>query len=180
MTSYTQHLATHAEQLRDSIDTLLKRFQVVPVGNGYIDLILPIQPSLDLIDALAQLPIAVGALTWWCHCTPTSAMTQGCPHGLGGPNNPFGLGWFSELSGPVGWDVADSGISLANPIHSPLELANACRTAYQSFLLNDWPQRVDFLPCCVPGLWLNVPDDWRRPWYAIDSAGRSLHQAHSR
>lgn len=178
MTPYTQHLAAHAEQLRASIDALLHRFHVVPVGDGYIDLILPIPQALMLLDALAQLPIAVNALTWWCYCTPSSAMTQGCPHGLGGPSNPFGAGWFSELSGPVEWDVADYGVALDAPHYSPLELATACHIACRSFLLNDWPQRANVLPCYVPGLWLSVPDTWTRPWYYITQAGRNSYDAH--
>src|SRR5689334_16938991 len=93
MTPYFQHLAT-SEQIQEAIEALLAEFHVLPVGTGYIDLIVPLPGALKLIEQLAALAVAVNSVTWWCHCTPESTAGLGCPHGMGGPIDPAGQGWY--------------------------------------------------------------------------------------
>lgn len=111
-TPYMQQLLANDQVYQDEIEHLLEVYRVQPVGNGYIDLILPCDRAILLIEELAKLPVAVTNLTWWCCCTPESKVQFGCHHGMGGPMNEFGEGWFSECVGFPFFEVEKYGLNL--------------------------------------------------------------------
>ena len=169
MTPYLQRLLTTPEPIQDAIERILAQFQAVPVGSGYVDLILPCRDAVACIERLAELPVAVHFLTWWCHCTPESTSRLGCPHGMGGPINPWGDGWFSECIGYPDVDVTDFGLILDQADLSPQNLARSCANIVSTYLTKQFPEASFFSPCLAPGLWLYVPDHWRRKRYLVDA-----------
>lgn len=117
------------------LDALIEKYKVQPVGSGYIDCIVALENVFYLIDDLSVLRIRVSGLTWWCHFIDKDA---GCPHGMGGPKSVYYEGWFSEMDLPL------------------IEFeTNEQATAYITA-----PDDPTVLKCFVPGLWLDVPDEW--------------------
>src|SRR4026207_185373 len=98
LSTYIQNLQNNPDRFQSAIETLLEKYQVQPVGNGYIDLILKKENSLNLIRELTNLPVAVCSLSWWCHFTLETESQLGCPHGYGGPQDKYGEGMFSECN----------------------------------------------------------------------------------
>jgi hypothetical protein len=111
-TPYMQQFLANDQACQNAIEHLLEVYRVQPVGNGYIDLILSCDRAILLIEELAKLPVAVTNLTWWCSCTTESKVQFGCPHGMGGPLNRFGEGWFSECVHFPFFEVENYGINL--------------------------------------------------------------------
>ena len=167
MTPYSQHLLDTSEQLQPAIEDLLARFQVLPVGSGYIDLIVPFPDVFELIEQLAVLPVAVNFVTWWCHCTPESSARLGCPHGMGGPSDLAGYGWFSECVGYPDLDVTDYGVSLSDETTTAQSLARTCARIVSSYLTHTFPHEPFYSSCLYPALWLYVPEQWQRKQYLI-------------
>ncbi len=162
ITPYLQQLLAAPDYFQDAIKQLLDQYHVVPVGNGYIDLIVPITAAVPLIAQLALLPVAVEYVAWWCHCTPQSIARLGCPHGMGGPSDPRGPGWFSECVGYPGVEVADYGVMLEYDSAAPAEVARACHDVITDYLIHRFPVEPFYSPCLTPGLWLYVPENWQR------------------
>jgi len=158
---YIKELAGNKNQLQAEIERLILKYQVQVVGNGYIDMIVLRSNALALISDLTQINICVNVLSWWCLCTPESQATLGCPHGMGGPTNKFGVGWFSELGGPY-FDLKDLGIDFEALSISQSEFVEGCNRIVSDYLENDFEQERFFTGCLHPGLWLLVPDEWRR------------------
>ncbi len=137
------------------------------MGDGYIDLILPRLRAVALIRELAQLPIAVQRVTWWCHCTTESKAALGCPHGMGGPVNRFGEGWFSECVSYPDFAVEEDGVSLEDASTGARLLAEECSGVVCDYFERDLLLETFYTECLHPGLWLHVPESWRRRWYSL-------------
>jgi hypothetical protein len=161
-TPYMLSLLDNAAHYQDAIQQLLVQHQAQAVGNGYIDIILPRHKAVTLVRDLAQLPVTVESLTWWCLCTPASKATLGCPHGLGGPLNRYGEGWFSECVQYPFFEVAEHGVDLYDPTMEPADLARKCSQIMIDYINDRLPREPFFTKCLHPGLWLHVPDTWVR------------------
>jgi hypothetical protein len=165
MSAYLQTLQNDPERFQFAIETLLEKHQAQPVGNGYIDLILKKENSLNLISELTNLSVAVYSLTWWCHFTLETASLLGCPHGYGGPQDKYGEGMFSECVHYPAFDVFE----LPEPIHensmTPELFVEKCNALAINYIQNILPTERFYSPCLYPGLWLRVPDDWKRKYY---------------
>ena len=164
-TPYLQNLHNNQEQLQNLIEDLLEKYNVQPVGNGYIDLILDCESSIQLIDELAKIAVAIERLTWWCHTTPESASKYGCPHGMGGPPNGFGEGHFSECSDYPEFVVAEHQSPNDEYSLEPRLYAERCSEVVTYYIKNVLPTESFYSPCLNPGLWFNVPYDWKRKYY---------------
>ncbi len=167
VTPYMQQLLENDMQHQTAIEQLLLKYKVQPVGVGYIDLILPKGDALALIKELAQLPVAVESLSWWCLCTQQSKATLGCPHGMGGPPNLFGEGWFSECVQYPIISVSDQGVDLDSISVEPGQLANECGQVLCNYIENVLPVEGFYSECLHPGLWLYVPQTWKRRNYFV-------------
>lgn len=167
-TAYMQQLLAAADRYQDAIERLLEEYSVTPASNGYIDLIVGRESAGELIRKLARLPVAIEGLSWWCHVTPESRVQFGCPHGYGGPANPFGPGHFSETS--LLLRVAEHGIDFDNPSLDPHLLAHECSRIACDYIEHDLIAEKLYSPCLLPGLWLHVPDSWRRRAYFARSS----------
>jgi hypothetical protein len=147
------------------LDDLLAAYQAQPVGDGYIDSILPLDAAVRMVAELEQMSVAIERVTWWCHCTPESRLALGCHHGLGGPRNQFGEGWFSECVFYPDLYLPERGVDLDAADVDPAELAVSCGRLTRHYLEHVLPSEGFYRPCLQPGLWLYVPDDWRRRHY---------------
>ena len=165
-TPYIQALQAKREYFQHAIETLMEKFQVQMVGNGYTDLILPISESLKLIEELTKMQVALKTITYWCLCTPESEKNLGCPHGLGGPRNRFGEGWYSEFC-TVYYNIEEGGVNLDDISLEPKELVKLCNQIAANHLLYDLPKKSFFRECIHSGLWLHVPDDWKSLKYGV-------------
>jgi hypothetical protein len=79
-----------------AIENVLAKFMVQPVGDGYIDLIISTTKAVTFIQSVTDIPIAIEGMSWWCNMTEENTNKYKCPHGMGGPTNKFGEGFFSE------------------------------------------------------------------------------------
>ena len=122
--------------MKKQLDELITKYQVQPVGRGYIDCIVSYANVYNFIDELTNLGIRVYGLTWWCH---TQSKNTDCPHGMGGPKSIYYDGWFSEMNFPL--IIFDDNESALKYLQNP----------------ND----DDILQCFVPALWLDVPNSWK-------------------
>ncbi len=120
---------------RKSVDKLIKEFNVVKVGNGYIDCIVP-EKIDSFIDELTKIDVFVTDISWWCHCTQYNKKLYGCPHGMGGPQSEVNAGFFSELNN-------------ITEVHNGNE--DAKRIIHEEVKKESW-----YSPCLVPGLWLSI------------------------
>jgi len=160
LTPYLRRLNDQREHIQACLESLLETYRVQPVGNGFIDLILPRDTAVRLISDLERMSVAIERVTWWCHSTPESRLVLGCHHGLGGPRNRNGEGWFSECVYYPDFYLPEHGVDLDAANVDPAELSERCghltRHYLQHVLSSEWFYR----PCLHPGLWLYVPDDW--------------------
>lgn len=164
---YWQQLISNQTYYQTEIEKLLKKYQAQPTGNGYIDLIVGRNIAIQLIEELAQLPIVVSDLSWWCLCTEESKTKLGCPHGMGGPLNRFGDGWFSECVHYPFFELAPQGIELENRSIEADVLAKESSKILADYLENRLLHESFYSECLHPGLWLYVPNEWRRQTYAV-------------
>jgi hypothetical protein len=165
---YMAKLIAEQEHIQQAIEETLELYKVVPVGNGFVDLITVKQNFSGLIAKLTSLEIAVSEVSLWCHCVQPKGMFLGCPHGYGGPGNPFGRGWFSELCHST-FRVKDHGVNLdANDV-SPNSLVRYCNELVSEYVGNGIQKEPFYSRCLTPGLGLHVPDGWIRRKYYVRS-----------
>jgi hypothetical protein len=161
LTPYMLYLSENQDKVQIALNSLLKKYQVEGVGNGYIDQILSVEKSIILIKELTALNIAVECLSWWCLTTKESRSRLGCPHGMGGPKNRYGEGYFSECDHYpfTSFEVVEA--NLQSHYISPENCARECNQKFMHYLINDFLAEGFYSECLHPGLWLAVPEDWK-------------------
>ena len=166
---YMKQLETNREHFQRSIENFLEQFKAQPAAGGYIDLILSRSNAVKVIQALAELPVAVVDLSWWCHVTPENKEKYGCPHGYGGPVDRLGIGRFSECDHYPFFSVEENGVNVEEEMSDAIRFAAKCSELMCDYLENQLPKEEFFSECLWSGLWLCVPDDWKRLSYLIDN-----------
>jgi hypothetical protein len=163
---YIQGNPLKQEQLQRSLDRLIEMYDGIPVGTGYIDIILLRDRYQAFIQALTHINLAVEAVSWWCRVTEEHAAQYGCPHGYGGPKTQFG--WFSKLCHDVD-EVVDASVLQALDRQFTSEAIQHINEA--ALALIQHKQTMPYLehtlffrthPCLTPGIWVYVPDEWTR------------------
>jgi hypothetical protein len=162
---YLQSLQDNSEHFQSAIEGLLEKYQVQPVGNGFIDLIIEKEKSLNLIDELSGLSVAVGSLSWWCHSTDETKSKYGCPHGMGGSLNRYGEGIFSECVQHPIFEVPELTSQNNEKSITPQTFSKKCNEVVVKYIVKVLPTESFYSPCLYPGLWLLVPENWRRKYY---------------
>ena len=121
---------------KEALDAALALCHVQPVGDGYADCICPMEKAGEFIDALSALGVRVTGCRWW-------RLVRGGhePCGMGGPQNRFGAGWYSELGEGL-TEFPDN-------------------EALRNYLLNIYPASPKYRECRAPGFRLEVPASWR-------------------
>jgi hypothetical protein len=162
---YMRQLEANREYFQRPIEEILEQFKAQPAAGGYIDLLIPRSNAVKAIKALAELPVAVVDLSWWCFVTPENIEKNGCPHGYGGPKNRFGVGRFSECDHYPFFSVKEHGVNIEEKMIDATEFALVCSELTCGYLENQLSKEEFFSECLWPGLWLCVPDDWERLRY---------------
>ena len=166
LSPYLQHLQSNPESFQVAIERLLEKYRVQPVGSGYIDLILDKERSLNLIAELTGLPAAVENLTWWCNVTLENKLKFGCPHGYGGPVKKYGEGRFSECVQYPDFEISELPDPIDESALSPKVFAEKCNLLATNYIKNILPKESFYSPCLYVGIWIYVPSDWKRKYYA--------------
>lgn len=97
----------------------------------------------------------------WCDCTPENQKRFGCPHGYGGPAHARG-GYFSEMCEEDPFEISDPDLDPHTSMLEPYEVVRRCNAIVLEYCSAGMEARPEYSPCLCPGLWLAVPDDWRR------------------
>lgn len=113
----------------------MKKFHIQSVGCGYFDCICPMENAVEFIDTMTKAGIRITDLTWWCHVTNGHE-----PCGMGGPQNKFGTGWYSEI-------CMDDTIAFSS------------NDEVKDFLTNTWLKSDSYQPCFTPAFRLAIPDN---------------------
>lgn len=161
-TTYLQMLEKERAIIQPALDALLKKYQVDSVGKGYIDIIVSPSKSFLLIEELTKLSICIESVSWWCHYIPKKPITLDCPHGGGGPGNKFGPGWFSECYHYPCFEVEKQGFRFNKTSISMDIMIGECNRIVRHYLETEWIKEKFYSSCLYPGLWLQVPDSWKK------------------
>ena len=122
------------------LDKLLQKYNIQPVGNGYIDCIIMKENVKPFLQELTKINVFVTGVSWWCHCTKEHESKYHCPHGMGGPKSKYYEGWFSEMA------VRHKDIYDGNQ--------NA-----ENYILYGVKAEPFYSECLVPGLWLSADEE---------------------
>ena len=160
------YLQTLDNKKQIQLNKLIEKYEVYPVGSGYIDLIVSRDKYFEFIDELTQIGLMVEAVSWWCHATDENKNRFGCPHGYGGPMTKNG--WFSEMSHD--FDDLENEVLLCIANNTDQDSIKAINDKVKSLIINK--QTITYAdgnyltfdknPCLTPGIWVYVPDDWIR------------------
>ncbi len=169
--NYIDSLRSESESIQNKIELILEKYKIQPIGNGYIDLITSNSDIEDFISELSGIKIIINGVTWWCHCTEKSKKESGCPHGMGGPRNRYGDGWFSEMQVRM-FEIPDEEliIETIDILDNKVKVINEkviryIKHDFSRLIKYDFSKEKAYLECLVPALWLYVPDEWKRLWY---------------
>jgi len=156
---YWTRLAESSAEVHGDLDRVLERFDVRPVGWGYIDIIVVPSRAEQFLAELTRIGIATCIVTLWCEASEINKQRYGCPHGMGGPIR-NGV-WFSEMCERDPFRVEDLGVDISESQLDPFALARACNELALGFATTGIRDRPEYSPCLAPGFWLAVPEDWR-------------------
>lgn len=168
MMRYFDYLESKKKEIVVQLETLFTFYKVQPVGNGYIDCIVMKDKLEEFIKEITSLGVLITDVSWWCYVNPSKIESADCPHGMGGPISTFYDGSFSELQN----DFFEADVEKVNLILNSYNKDSIYSLNIQTIdeiknMLNK-PFRYtpsDFIEgnkCVMPGLWLLVPDDWKR------------------
>ena len=146
-------------QIQKQINEILEHHNAQIVGMGYVDIILSRPNAILTINVLDKLSVVVNKISWWCHWTHENYKLYGCPHGMGGPTAESGVGWFSECVGYPIFDIDD--LDLEKDMATPSVYSAKCNQSMCHYLENQLHEEWFFSECLWPGIWLDVPDDWK-------------------
>lgn len=167
MMTYFDHLESNKKNLVEQLERILTFYNVEPVGSGYIDCIV-MRDNLKLfIDEITALGILITDVSWWCYVDPVNS--TGCPHGMGGPKSKYYEGWFSELQN----DMYEVDMEKVDSITNYYDKQSVNSTNIQTLENIENILKVPFRytptdyihgnnKCVMPGIWMLVPDDWKR------------------
>ncbi len=160
--SYLSELKSVQSTKQKAVEDILEKHQCQPVGKGYAEIITDYEKVHEVIEELTQIGIVVAGVAWWCHCTEENQEMLYCPHGVGGPENEFGEGWFSEMvDESYYYFIAEDELKMLELDHdhsSTIQLFNEKISTY----LDEFPNHEDFISCLTPSIMLAVPEQWER------------------
>jgi len=140
---------------KEKLDTILEMYKAQPVGNGYIDIIVPREHYELFISSLVENGFIIKSISWWEWCENEKENN----YGLGGPESNYYDGWFSELPVDIDDIEIDSTFKNEEIIEKIKNLIETKTISYPgeiiTFKQNNW---------LTPAIWLDVPDDWRNKY----------------
>ncbi len=163
-----KYLLTLDTKIQKQLDLLIEKFEAYPVGTGYIDIIVLGDKYIEFINELTDLGLAVNSISWWCNASKENKKKYGCPHGYGGPKTQFG--WFSEILDEfdnVEEAEQQNFIKLNKNFSSDIikKINNKAKSIIKNKKTKPKADENYLVfqksPCLTPGIWIQVPDDWR-------------------
>lgn len=150
---------------KQALDEILKKYRCQLSSSSYSEMIVDYEDVYTVLNELTQLGIAVRGVAWWCHCTEEHQEMLFCPHGIGGPENEHGPGWFSEMIDFPIYLESEENLRVLNEsdnyaAHIPIQ--NEKIATY----LDEFPENEQFIMCLTPAIILFIPDDWEIETYA--------------
>jgi hypothetical protein len=165
---YYDYLNQNKDNIEESLERLFVNYKVQPVGYGYIDCIVMKNNFEGFVKELSNLGVAIYMSGWWCYVNPSHPLNNGCPHGMGGPQSEYYEGWFSELQNDY-YDIGDNLVDNIKETYDGqliISINMKVISDIYNLLMSDFRYTPkDFIKenkCVMPGLWLLVPDNWRR------------------
>jgi hypothetical protein len=165
---YFDFLESNKKELIEKLERIFTLYNVEPVGNGYIDCIVMKDKLKEFINEITALGILITDVSWWCYVNPANHESTGCPHGMGGPKSEYYEGWFSELQNDfyeVDKDRVDSNMNFYDK-QSVYSTNMQTIEGVQKMLKEPFRYTpTDYIQgnkCVTPGIWLLVPDTWKR------------------
>lgn len=165
---YYDFLEANKEGILEQLETLMSMYKVEPVGDGYIDCIVMKDNLEEFIKNISDLGILITSASWWCYVNPNESNDTGCPHGMGGPFSIYYEGWFSELQNDF-YELEEKTIDkVILSYDKQLIYSLNMRTLDGIRKMLEEPFKYtpkDYIgenKCVNPGLWLLVPDTWKR------------------
>ncbi|MFD2614181.1 hypothetical protein [Paenibacillus gansuensis] len=163
---YFEYLDSNKRSLVEQIELIFTLYQVQPVGSGYIDCIIMRNNLKPFIDEISAIGVIISDVSWWCYFDPLNP--KGCPHGMGGPKSEYYDGWFSELQNDMFEANKEKVDALINSYDKRCVKSTNMQTLEEIENTLKVPFRYthsEYIPgneCVVTGIWLHVPDDWKR------------------
>lgn len=164
---YFDVLELNKQVIIQRLESLLLKYNVQPVGNGYIDCIIMKSNLIEFIMEVNNLGILIPYASWWCYVDPSNS-NNGCPHGMGGPQSIYYDGWFSELQNDL-FSLDEQSVEDTMQSYDKQLINSLNRKTFDGIKkLLEIPFKYtpnDYFnenKCINPGLWLIVPADWKR------------------
>jgi len=165
---YYDFLVRNHKEVIERLEELLRKYKVEPVGDGYIDCIVMKENLVAFIYEVSDLGILITYASWWCYVNPDEEIHTGCPHGMGGPRSIYYEGWFSELQNDL-YGLEDKTIDKVLLSYDK-QLIYTLNMNTLSGIKKILEKPFKYTPndyivgnkCVNPGLWLLVPDNWKR------------------
>ena len=165
---YYDFLEGNKKAIVKNLEILMTKYKVEPVGNGYIDCIIMKDDLERFVKEIGDIGVLITYASWWCYVGPNESNNAGCPHGMGGPSSIYYEGWFSELQNDfyeLDKNIIDKVLLSYDKqlIYSlNLNTLDGIRKMLEEpfrYTPNDY---IAENKCVNPGLWLLVPDTWKR------------------
>ncbi len=158
ITPYFQQLLVRGSEIQGEIPYILEKFEVFPVRNGLMDLVVEWNHFLGLINAFSQIKVAVYSFSLWCKNTPENKIRYRCPHGRGGPvcKN----GFLSEMYFVPKFILKTYNVDISDPAIEADELISRANNTILKYFETEFKKELFYSPCLLPGLWLLLPRGW--------------------
>jgi hypothetical protein len=164
---YIDYLSLNRKEIIERLENSINQNKVQPVGDGYIDCIVMKDNLKQFVNDISSIGIIISDVSWWCYVDP-NYKNSGCPHGMGGPISDYYVGWFSELQNELYEANKDKIDSILYSYDN--EAVNKINQETMFGIENILKEPLKYTPsefieenkCVMPGLWLFVPDDWKR------------------
>jgi hypothetical protein len=167
---YYDFLDANNKEIVEQLKTLMTKYKVEPVGNGYIDCIVMKDTMEEFIKEIGDLGILITYASWWCYVNPNpnESNNTGCPHGMGGPSSIYYEGWFSELQNDF-YELDEKIIDKVLLSYDKqliyflnMKTLDGIRKMLEKPFRYTPKDYIAGNKCVNPGLWLLVPDKWKR------------------
>jgi hypothetical protein len=127
------------DDLKERLDAAIASCKAQAVGGGYVDIVTAPEYILPLIDAMQSLNIRIRAVSWWRMDDGSKETTH---EGLTKKSLFFPCS-FSETLVTLKKFKKDESYN-----------------DVKQYIFEDFPKSREYLPCLVPGFWLDVPESF--------------------
>ncbi len=140
---------------KKTLDDLLEKYKVQPVGKTYAELIVPRAHCREFVTELVENAYKVDGVTWWERCEQET----GSQYGLGGPKSIFYEAWFSEIPASADDFTFSEEMQKEEIIQEILK-----RIETKEIFFSKQTIKFNESNWLTPAICLDVPEDWRNTY----------------